>query len=299
MSLKFYRSGVTTAYVGTLQFRPSFDKWWRVQTPVAGPLDLFGERLLPSSTVLATFAKAYKAGTVLTFGGEESPAFQLDTGYVGGNHLVPGSSQKSIFNYQIWFSLDGHVPALRKWLTGNILIITERYRVRRVVNGPAVVEITITRTWNSSHQMTFTYKAKTLLPFKLFWVSGLQSQRPNVKAGQTLWLRIPATISPYGDAGGTLATAISDLHFGSDKWANPTTAPIRFERFVKQGGAPLFTVVQGFSSGAQPRGEIDDAYWYTANKKSLPKGIVYPVGRTMAVGETYQINGYYGCYNSH
>lgn len=299
MAIKVYRTSADL-YIGTPLFRPGLDKWWRLRISAVGPIDLYGERLLSANTSLATFSKNYLAGTILTNGGEESPAFRIPTGFVGGNHTVPGGSQKSIFGYQMSVAMDGKSVPSGQMLSGLTLTLTEKYYVRTVTNGSAVAEIIITRSFTSAHQFSFIYKMRVLAPFDLTWFGGLQSQLPKLLNGDTLSLRIPGAVAPWGSANGNDITALAtETHFGPSTWLNANSPPIRFERIVKRAGAPQFTVVQGFSSGSQYRGTISDAFMYSAAKKAYAIGVMFDPARRMVPGEEYRANGYYGCYNGH
>lgn len=297
MAVSVLQSGALDLYVRTPVFRKGMDKAWHILLKKGGPVDYYGERLIASATKPAQFLSAWaSSANILTYGSEEAPAFLIGAGYVGGNHAIPGTATPSIFGQTVALHLDSRAIKPNVWASGNLLSIVETYNVRDRLNGPAVLKVQISRSFTSVPTLAFIMRITCLIPTALGWFSGLQSQKPNVKVGQTLWLKIPGAVGAYGAGGVDVTRQVLDFKLTSDLWLNPLAPPMRFGRTVKQAGAPLFTVLQGFASG-QYRGDMKVAYWLTPSKKSNPRGIEFDPMKMLKVGESYQVSGYYGCVN--
>ena len=134
MALRVLLTG-TSLYIRQPNFRTGFDKVWRVLTPVGGPVDLLGERLIPTATSDSGVLAAYAAGTVLTNGNEESPVVFQNNKFVGGNHLC--GNVPSILNWTLIIALDNRIVAPNAWVSGAQLVLYEKYNIRDSAGGVA------------------------------------------------------------------------------------------------------------------------------------------------------------------
>lgn len=294
MALRVLLTG-TSLYIRQPNFRTGFDKVWRVLTPVGGPVDLLGERLIPTATSDSGVLAAYAAGTVLTNGNEESPVVFQNNKFVGGNHLC--GNVPSILNWTLIIALDNRIVAPNAWVSGAQLVLYEKYNIRDSAGGVALIERKINRTWGVLPYFNYTDSIWCLKPFTLQWFSGTQAQRPAVAPGQTLRLQIPgASLDGYGASGGVDVTDLrTEVLLTRDQWLTQHP-PHHFKNTVMQGSSALFTLAQGFAS-TQYRGDMSVAYMRSIYSKNYPRGIEFASGRPMKPGENFYVIGYQGCYN--
>lgn len=272
-------------------FRPGIDKVWCFVTPAVGPVDILGERLMSSNVADLNFQSAWSAGIKLSNGGDESPIVRTMTAYVGGNHLP------DIFDYLLTVYVDSVPIPKNVWVGANYLLFREEYKIRENSSGPAIILRTITRSMLSGFLFDFTDRIECMSPFDLWWFSGTQAQKPAMLAGDTLTLQIPgADTNTYGAANGVDITRLNDeVLFADDMWAT-ANPPRHFKQTVKRGGAPQYTLVQGFQPG-QFRGDIETACFRSAPGKMYPRGIEFAGGKAMEMGQALSVIGYQGTVN--
>ena len=273
-------------YVRTPWYRSALDKVVRLQIGAADPVDWVSEKLIPSSTPIASTISVFTtSGTVLRNAADESPPAHIDGVWIGGNHSTTPF-------YEISIAIDGTaITATRGDWTGQVLTITESYGLPMPASSSLKGSVVITRTFGPDGFCRYTYALTALTTLTLDYINGMQALKPVLANGQSLYLLVPG--SNITDGVDISSEATQRLMPPSD-WTDPNSPPHYFLQEVRQAGVAQWAYAMGFDTGVN-RGTLTTAFERSAPGKFYPRG--YEGNETLRAGERRTISGFFGAFN--